>query len=522
MGRRACEFSPDWRIPVTSARCVATVVLFVASSRICAQNPGGPADYLRFERIETERGLEIVHKPRPGSGAVHVRVVVRVGSRPEPRALNGISHLLEHLVFSTPCGPEGQSLRKTLDRLGARHNGLTKTDCSVFYFEAATPDFAECFRYLAQCLTKPVLSDTAVEAEKKIVIEEIGGRKSPIMREVRKRLGADSFWQRLRKQLFLGDPVCRPIAGSVRKVTAITPKDLRRHHEQFYRPTNATLIVVGDADPERTQRMSDLLFPQPAVRERRITKPLPVPERAGRAIEVCQNLAVNPFRVRLYRGVRVGRYTPRHFARLLVLQQLMRAHLADEMREKTKLAYHHRVSYRQYGPFGYMYAKAEVASENRAAAERILRVEFERLREGRISDEEVRAATQRVRTALLLSCQSNFGMASFLAWHAGMADGIQEGVAELPEMISAVTRDDLTTFAREYIREDNSFRAVARAGFGTRGNICAGVAGVIVLTTLVIVTIVAIRGLRSGRHGETAPAERNAENVPDAISERIC
>jgi zinc protease len=43
-------------------------------------------------------------------------------------------------------------------------------------------------------------------------------------------------------------PYGRPVSGYERTVRAITAADLRRHYEQYFRPNNASLVVVGDFD----------------------------------------------------------------------------------------------------------------------------------------------------------------------------------------------------------------------------------------------------------------------------------
>jgi len=445
-----------------------------------------PAKFLRFERIETARGLEILYKPRPGSGTVHVRVVVRVGARSEPRRLNGVSHLLEHMVFSTPCGPGRNSLRRTFDLLGAKHNGATGPDSTLFYFESSTGRFADGFRYLAQCLSAPALSSEAIEAEKKIVIEEMGGRKSRLAKKLMKLTRTDSFWPRLRKQLFPGDPISRPIVGAAEKVLRIGPEDLWRHHKRYYSPGNTTVVVVGDVGRAQVVRAAEWLYPAQeggGGGSFKVRGPPPLPKGA---VSAYQNTAEYPPRVCIYRGFRTGPYTPSHVAKFLVLQQLARTHLEIELREKRKLAYWHSVYYRQRRSLGYMYAKAEVAPENRTIADRILADEFRRLREGRFDEEGVRAAAEQVRTALLLSCQSNSGMAAFLALHAGLAPHTRESLAALPDLVSSVRREDLVDLAQRHIRREGSFRAVVATVPGLRILICVGV-GLLFAAALVLV-----------------------------------
>jgi predicted Zn-dependent peptidase len=54
---------------------------------------------LNFEQDTLANGLRVVTTPIPTTQAVSVNLFVGVGSRSEPKRLNGITHFLEHMVF---------------------------------------------------------------------------------------------------------------------------------------------------------------------------------------------------------------------------------------------------------------------------------------------------------------------------------------------------------------------------------------------------------------------------------------
>ena len=55
-------------------------------------------------------------------------------------------------------------------------------------------------------------------------------------------------------------PYGRPTSGTEATVSAITQNDVRRHYETYFRPNNATLIVVGDVKPDDIARRAGALF----------------------------------------------------------------------------------------------------------------------------------------------------------------------------------------------------------------------------------------------------------------------
>jgi zinc protease len=55
-------------------------------------------------------------------------------------------------------------------------------------------------------------------------------------------------------------PYGRPSGGNEASTQAITPADVRRHYETYFRPNNATLVVVGDVKPDDIERRARAVF----------------------------------------------------------------------------------------------------------------------------------------------------------------------------------------------------------------------------------------------------------------------
>ena len=55
-------------------------------------------------------------------------------------------------------------------------------------------------------------------------------------------------------------PYGRPLAGTEGSVAAISRDDIQRFYTTYYRPNNATLLVVGDVRPDDVERRARELF----------------------------------------------------------------------------------------------------------------------------------------------------------------------------------------------------------------------------------------------------------------------
>src|SRR3989337_2607628 len=82
-----------------------------------------PAPQLREEgmfalhRSALPNGLRVWVKPRPGTGTVFLALQVPVGSRHETEMNNGISHFLEHMLFT---GTEKWDEREVIESVRRR------------------------------------------------------------------------------------------------------------------------------------------------------------------------------------------------------------------------------------------------------------------------------------------------------------------------------------------------------------------------------------------------------------------
>jgi zinc protease len=56
------------------------------------------------------------------------------------------------------------------------------------------------------------------------------------------------------------NPYGRPLAGTELSLAALTRDDLMKFYSTFYRPNNATLLVVGDVNPDDIERRAKALF----------------------------------------------------------------------------------------------------------------------------------------------------------------------------------------------------------------------------------------------------------------------
>lgn len=168
----------------------------------------------------------------------------------------GVAHYLEHKMFDTQEGNALQDLAAN----GASPNAFTSSAITGYYFES-TQKFEENLKILLSFVSIPWFTQDSVDKERGIIGQEIG------------MIEDNPDWKvfmNLMEGLYVNHPIKVSVAGSVESISHITPDTLYSCHKAFYVPSNMTLCVAGNVDPERIcQAAREVLPGQPGSTAKR-------------------------------------------------------------------------------------------------------------------------------------------------------------------------------------------------------------------------------------------------------------
>src|SRR5262249_48046198 len=129
-------------------------------------SPGKMRDPFAHTISTLPSGLRVVAIPQPQLHRAHVALYVRVGSRFETKATNGISHFLEHMLYrGTKRLPTAHDVNLAFERLGGYLYAATQTDFSVFSVTLPPECLDEACALFAEVLTGPTFADIDIEKE---------------------------------------------------------------------------------------------------------------------------------------------------------------------------------------------------------------------------------------------------------------------------------------------------------------------------------------------------------------------
>lgn len=150
---------------------------------------------------------------------------------------NGVAHFLEHKMFEQENGTNSLDV---LTALGVDANAYTTNDHTAYLFEG-TDNFYEAMDELMDYVQHPYFTDENVEKEKGIIGQEI--------------MMYDDYpeWKvylNAMQAMYHNNPVKIDIVGTIETISKIDKEILYKCYRTFYNPSNMTMVVCGDFEPE--------------------------------------------------------------------------------------------------------------------------------------------------------------------------------------------------------------------------------------------------------------------------------
>ena len=126
-----------------------------------------------IEKIRTNTGIEVIFDKLENISTCSVGVFVKTGSRDESDTEEGISHVLEHMIFKGTPTRNYFEISDEIDYLGANVNAHTTKEETVFYINALTQFLEKSVDILFDIVTNSTIDEKELEKEKDVIVEEI-------------------------------------------------------------------------------------------------------------------------------------------------------------------------------------------------------------------------------------------------------------------------------------------------------------------------------------------------------------
>ncbi|BCN94218.1 peptidase M16 [Thiomicrorhabdus immobilis] len=192
--------------------------------------------------------MKILVKEDHRAPVVVHQVWYRVGSNYEHSGKTGISHMLEHMMFKGTKTLAPGEFSKIVSRMGGEENAFTSTDYTAYYQVVGKQHLEDLMRLEADRMRNVVLTDEEFIKERDVVTEERRWRTED------KPEG--KLYEQFKATAFMNSPEHHPIIGWMPDIRSWTADDARNWYQRWYAPNNATLVVVGDVNPQEVYQLA--------------------------------------------------------------------------------------------------------------------------------------------------------------------------------------------------------------------------------------------------------------------------
>lgn len=388
---------------------------------------------MSLRRSVLPSGLRIVTEDVPGVRSASFGIWVNVGSRDEDARSAGASHFLEHLLFKGTRSRTALEISSSIEAVGGEMNAFTTKEYTCFYARVIDSDLPLAIDVISELITSSLCRPEDVDAERKVVLEEISMRDddpSDLVHEV----FAEDFYRK--------HPLSRSILGSEKTITSIKRDAIFDYYKSKYRPDQVVISVAGNFKHRKVVALieealsRDGFLEQASAPEIRKSESFrPIGGRVGLMNRKTEQ-------AHLFLGLpAVDRDDPQRFTVGVLSAALgggMSSRLFQEVREKRGLAYSVYSYAQQFSGTGHLGFYAGTAPESAKEVIKVIQGIASDVAANGLSDEELARAKGAVRGSLVLSQEDTGSRMSRI----GKSELVYGAVMSFDEILNEIERVD--------------------------------------------------------------------------------
>lgn len=412
----------------------------------------GPESILRRELAN---GIVVLARENFASPSVVISGYLVAGSLGETRQDAGLAHLTAQALMRGTKERSFNQIFESIESIGARLSLGASTHTTFTQGKALAEDLQVLLNLLSEVLGKPTFPKSQIERLKAEQLTALAIRDQDT--GARAQLAFDDL-------AYKGHPYSLPTSGYKDSISEISTTTIRSFHRQNFGPQGMVLVVVGAVESEAAiaaveETLGEWRNP------RQYTQPAlpPVGKPSGLMREVvylpgksqCDIVLGTPGPSRFeedYLAASLGNSILGRFG--------MYGRIGDAVRESAGLAYYAYSSVSGGPGPGPWQVIAGVNPDGIEKAIDLIRAEIRKLVTKRVTKQELLENQANYIGRLPLQLESNEGVAGALTHIERYGLGL-DYYQRFPDLIAAITRDDVRRVAKRYLDPDHLAIAIA-------------------------------------------------------------
>ena len=205
--------------------------------------------------VRLASGLTVASETMAEADSVTLGLWVRAGAGHEQEDESGLAHLLEHMVFKGTRHRDGRQIVETIEDLGGWINAATGREATSYECKVPPEGVETAIALLAELFHEPLLQDKDLEAEREVVLQELGQAEDT---------PDDIIFDRFQEQAWGGHSLGRPILGTKKSLRSFTTDSLHGFRARLYEPSRLLLTAAGAIDGDSLTKLAEAAFPAQA------------------------------------------------------------------------------------------------------------------------------------------------------------------------------------------------------------------------------------------------------------------
>jgi zinc protease len=190
-----------------------------------------------IQKFELPNGLRLLVKENHRLPFVELRAAFQGGVLAETARNNGITQLMAKTLIKGTSHRSAEDIAREIESVGGSLDTYGGNQSFGANAEVLSSDFSTGLDLLADVVLNPAFPAEAFEREREVQVANIQARKDDLLK---------SASVAMRRALFGETGFGLDVLGSEESASALTPADLKAHHQRFAVPNNCVLAIYGD------------------------------------------------------------------------------------------------------------------------------------------------------------------------------------------------------------------------------------------------------------------------------------
>ena len=187
-------------------------------------------------------GLRVATDTMPDVQSVSLGCWVGVGTRNEAASVNGVAHLVEHMLFKGTRRRSAFRISEEIENVGGQLNAYTTREQTAYYAKVLHEDAPLALDILSDMIQHSTLDAEELVRERTVVLQEIGqSADTP----------DDIIFDHFQSTAYPGQAIGRPVLGSAEIVGALPREALVDYIAGHYGAPGMVLTAAGRIEHDR-------------------------------------------------------------------------------------------------------------------------------------------------------------------------------------------------------------------------------------------------------------------------------